>query len=187
MVEYITDNILTFTGLYTDEEIKCNIDFIYKRINDKRFNNESSFKNGKIRTDTLHNIIDERLRKMHLFQEDYIDTNNIKWRYIGVAPYIFYAEIKDGQHFKIHTDTGSIYDDENNIYSKMTMLTYLNDDYNGGNTVFYDINFKETNIINPQRNKTLIFDIDLFHEGKEVKGHIPKYWIGYELIFKKLI
>jgi hypothetical protein len=81
----------------------------------------------------------------------------------------------------IHTDTGSEYDVPNNMYSKFTFLTYLNDGFTGGCTKFYDDRLRETCVITPERNRTLVFDIDLFHSGEKVLDG-SKYWIGTELV-----
>ena len=61
----------------------------------------------------------------------------------------------------------------------------LNDDFENGKTLFYDHDFKHTVTIEPKKNRTLIFDIDLFHKGEQVsKGE--KYWIGTELVCNKV-
>lgn len=53
--------------------------------------------------------------------------------------------------------------------------------FEGGETVFFDSNFKQTRTVVPKRGKALMFDIDLWHKGNEVtKGQ--KYWIGCEII-----
>ncbi len=86
--------------------------------------------------------------------------------------------------FGIHTDTGLYYNDKDKIYTTHTLLIYLNDDFEGGTTVFYDSNFKITDTIIPKKGSCLIFDISLFHKGSVVsKG--SKYWIGCELIGPK--
>ena len=117
--------------------------------------------------------------------DKYIDRQNIKWEYLECPKYIMYTKIQADEFFGLHTDTGCQYDTRMNKYSKYTVLTYLNDDYEGGNTVFYNDNFKKTCEIKPKLNRTLIFDIDLYHQGCEVlKG--SKYWIGSELVCGKV-
>ena len=104
-----------------------------------------------------------------------------KWKIVNTCKYIFYVKYKQNESFDIHTDTGSIYNPAKNLYSKFTLLTYLNDDYIGGETVFYDTSLKETTKIIPKTNKTLIFDIDTFHKGNKVTEK-NKYWIGTEIV-----
>jgi len=180
----INFEISTFENLYTDEEIKENINFIEESINNKvKIFSTNDFSNGKIFNTIMPNKIYNRIK--NLIPKIYIDRNNIKWEFVNCVNYIFFAKYKPGQLFDIHTDTGHEYDIENNHYSKFTLLTYLNDNYKNGETIFYNDNFEETCRIIPKKNKTLIFDINLFHKGNYVENDC-KYWIGTELICKKL-
>lgn len=117
--------------------------------------------------------------------EKYIDRHGQSWKFISAPKYIMYAKIDTNQLFMIHTDTGCEYDDSRNLYSKFTVLTYLNDDYNHGATKFYNNDFQDTAVIMPKTNRTLIFDIDLFHSGEKVTSGC-KYWIGTELVASKV-
>jgi hypothetical protein len=108
----------------------------------------------------------------------------LDFKVVGACPSIFYGKICQNQSFVTHTDTGSVFDKKNNLYSKFTMLIYLNYDFLGGETVFYDNNLLETCRITPKKNKTLIFDIDLFHSGSIVTSG-TKYWIGTELLIQR--
>ena len=96
-----------------------------------------------------------------------------------------YAKIGQGQMFGIHTDTGYEFDQKKNMFSKFTVLTYLNDDFEGGSTIFYNDDLKETTRIIPQAGETLVFDIDRFHAGENVTNGI-KLWIGTELVCSRL-
>jgi prolyl 4-hydroxylase len=111
----------------------------------------------------------------------YTDTTSNTWNFVGAPKYIMYANISPGQRFGIHTDTGCEYDQRENKYSKFTVLTYLNSDFEGGQTQFYDDRFNKTHIIEPRTNRTLVFDIDLFHSGEPVVSG-SKFWIGTELV-----
>lgn len=90
---------------------------------------------------------------------------------------------KEGQQFNLHTDTGLFYDKFNREKSRWTLLIYLNDDYEGGNTLFYDDNFSLVKTIQPEKGKALLFDIDLFHRGDTIERG-EKQWIGCEIIGK---
>ena len=171
--------IMTFDNLYTVDEIKEHVKFIEMANNkEQRFTN-NKFKNGKIINEELSNLIFSRLE--NILPKMYIDRNMKKWKIVNSSKYIFYAKYENNEFFNIHTDTGSIYDPVNNLYSKFTLLTYLNDDYVGGETIFYDEILKETSKIVPKTNKTLIFDIDIFHKGNNVTKN-NKYWIGTEIV-----
>jgi hypothetical protein len=86
-----------------------------------------------------------------------------------------------GNLFGIHTDTGSVYDEIENKFSKMTTLVYLTDDFEGGTTNFFTDAFVPTCTIKPRRGRVLLFDIDRFHEASPVISGV-KRWIGVELV-----
>lgn len=89
-----------------------------------------------------------------------------------------------GDAFGIHTDTGLFYDRATGEKSRWTVLIYLNDDFEGGDTVFYDGDtWAETRRVRPEAGKALVFDIDLWHSGSPVTAGV-KRWIGCELIGK---
>lgn len=84
--------------------------------------------------------------------------------------------------FGIHTDTGLYYNIELNQKSRWTLLIYLNDNFDGGETVFYDTNtWNKVCEIKPEIGKALLFDIDLWHSGSPIVDG-EKYWIGCEII-----
>ena len=64
---------------------------------------------------------------------------------------------------------------------KYTLLIYLNEDFKGGETVFYDDNFRKTTTIAPKAGSALFFDIALWHEAEGILAG-KKYWIGTELM-----
>lgn len=101
------------------------------------------------------------------------------WKFDGVTKYVMYAVLEPGQSFPIHTDTGAEFSEE--CESKFTVLIYLNDDFDGGKTQFFDNNFVKTCSICPKRGRTLVFDIDLFHAGMSIESG-TKLWIGTELV-----
>ena len=111
----------------------------------------------------------------------YRDREGVSWTYESAPKFIMYSKINPGQQFPIHTDTGCEY---GKLTSRYTVLTYLNDDFEGGHTQFYNSEFKKTVSIVPKRGKTLCFDINLFHAGDEV-FKTAKYWIGTELVCRR--
>ena len=104
----------------------------------------------------------------------------MSWKFEGVTKYVMYALLKPGQSFPIHTDTGAEYSTDGK-QSKFTVLIYINDNFEGGTTQFYNKKFIKTFEIAPKSGRTLIFDIDLFHAGMPIK-HGIKMWIGTELL-----
>jgi hypothetical protein len=86
-----------------------------------------------------------------------------------------------GQEFNMHTDTGLFYDRKAQEKSRWTLLIYLNDDFEGGHTLFYDDAWKQTHDIEPVAGTALLFDIDLWHKGDVLQSGV-KHWIGCEII-----
>lgn len=174
--------IFTIDNLYTDEEIELFKNYVETADEKNRTFTSSPFKNGKMIQPDISSLMYSRIKQYLPYE--YIDRQNIKWNYLECPKYIMYAKIKTGEHFGLHMDTGCEHDTIKNKYSKYTILTYLNNDFLGGNTIFYNDNFIKTCEIKPLRNRTLIFDIDLYHQGSEVLNG-NKYWIGSELVCKK--
>jgi len=175
--------IFTIDNLYTSKEIELFKDYVENADDKNRTFTNSPFKNGKIIKPDFSSLMYSRINTC--LPDEYIDRQNTKWGYLEAPKYIMYAKVQPGEHFGLHTDTGCEYDMIKNKYSKYTVLTYLNNDFEGGSTIFYDDNFHKTCEIKPLKNRTLIFDIDLYHQGSQVlEGN--KYWIGTELVCKKL-
>ena len=178
----ISFEIFTIDNLFTNKELEEYKNFIENiDIKNRQFTN-SNFKNGKSINNDLSQYIYSKL--LPYLPNNYIDRNNKSWKFNSACKYIFYSKLESNQLFNLHTDTGSEYDDKQNIYSKYTALLYLNDDFEGGNTQFFDLNGKKTCTIIPKKNRILIFDIDLWHSGELItEGN--KYWIGTEILCNK--
>ena len=173
--------ICSITNLYTDYEIDYYIQQIDEfSTKDNQFNTRDIYKKIKQKDSTHSGLIFSRIK--HVLPEFYLDRKNIKWEIYGVSDYIFYSHIKENELIGIHSDNGTVYDPISNQYSKFTLLTYLTDDFVGGETLFYT---NEGIIqITPEKNKTILFDIDLFHEGvKVLEGE--KIWMKTEIVYRK--
>lgn len=145
------------------------------------------FKSGRLENKDISNLIYSKLK--HLLPNTYINSNNNQFKFISPTNSIFYSEVHENERFNIHKDSGSFFDNRSKSYSKFSTLTYLNgnEDFEYGNTQFYDENLNKTISITPKKNRTLIFDIDLFHSGEIVKNvTVPKRWLGTELICKEV-
>lgn len=82
--------------------------------------------------------------------------------------------------FSKHTDSNFI--KHNNLRSIFTVLIYLNDDFEGGETVFYT---DPTFIFRPLIGSCIIFNHNTLHEGRPVtKG--TKYIIRTDIVFERL-
>lgn len=172
--------VFTIDGLYTEEQIEEWHSYIDLSPRERPFTN-SGFKNGKVVmphvSSEMWDAVSEHLPVI------YKDRRNKSWQFARTSKYVMYAKVSPGQSFPIHTDTGAEFGPLEE--SKFTVLTYLNDNFEGGSTVFYDDSFNMTAEIAPKRGRTLVFDIDLFHAGTEVsKGN--KLWIGTEIVARPL-
>ncbi len=138
------------------------------------FTNAGNFTNNKWTDIDLATNFFNKLNKYNI-NDNIIRPNNI----ITSGKYI------KGDQFSLHTDTGLFYDIKNKEETRWTLLIYLNDNYEGGNTDFYLDNFSTIKTIKPKSGKAILFDIDLWHKGNEVLNG-TKYWIGCEIIGKMI-
>lgn len=175
--------VFTLDKLYTPDEIERFRQYIQSADIRNRNFTSSPFKNGKVIHTEWSSLMYKRIRP-HL-PDVYVDRQGLHWSFVESPKYIMYANVQQNQRFGIHTDTGCEYDLEANKYSKFTVLTYLNKDFEGGETKFYDDRFNNTLTIQPFQNRTLVFDIDLFHSGEPVVSG-SKFWIGTELVCAKV-
>lgn len=155
--------IVEFKDVLTNEECERYINEIENSTHTRPFTTSSNFKNIK--------YIDEQLANY------FYDKVKIGKR---ANKYIMCAKYTSGQNFNIHTDTGIYFNKKYKEYSKYTLLIYLNDNFDGGETIFYDDSLKEIKRIKPKKGSAIVFDMDIFHKGNLVTG--CKYWIGCELI-----
>lgn len=164
--------INTFDDFLSDEECKKFIDQIHEKKNKVGFTNHGLFQNDKYVDCDLATIFFNKLKKRS-------NNNN----FIKPNSLIMSGMYSSGDLFGLHTDTGLHYDVKNGMKSRYTLLIYLNDNFTGGETIFYDDMFNKIKQVQPHKGMGLIFDIDIWHEGKVVcNGH--KYWIGCEIIGK---
>ena len=119
--------IFTIDNLYSQDEINTYLNYVKNSDIKNRTFTYSDFKNGKMILPEISNNMFSKIK--HYLPDKYIDRNNNNWTYIKPSKYVMYANFIPGQQFNIHTDTGESYDEINNLYSKYTVLTYLNDDY----------------------------------------------------------
>jgi hypothetical protein len=169
----VIDNFLTKTecGQY--------IERIEKHINEK---NVTAF------TDHSEIITDKRV---DIITTDFFFKRLIEclpdFENIGANNLVMFAKYIPGTQFGLHTDTGLFYDRKNKIKSKYTLLIYLNDDYNDGETIFYPKileGSREQYKVVPKTGSAIIFEIENnYHEGANVTDGI-KYWIGCEILGK---
>ncbi len=163
-------DIITFPNFITDKECNAFIELSTNKVA-SNFTDSGKFTNKKWVDYELTNLFFCRLKEL---------TNDS--RYIKPNNLIMSGSYKPGDSFGLHTDTGLFYSKDTNTKSKWTLLIYLNNNFEGGETVFYDTDtWKEHCRIKPEKGKALLFDIDLWHRGMEITDGM-KHWIGCEII-----
>jgi predicted 2-oxoglutarate/Fe(II)-dependent dioxygenase YbiX len=88
------------------------------------------------------------------------------WRATGFNERFRYYRYDPGQQFAPHGD-GSLRR-ENGEESQLTFMVYLNDDFTGGETVFYEEPGKLRLSVRPERGMALIFVHRQWHAGAPV-------------------
>ena len=139
------------------------------------FTNTGNFDNKKWHDPLLASQFHQRLKEV-LGITDVLSPSLLRANSLVMT-----GRYKPGDSFNLHTDTGLYYNRETRTKSRWTLLIYLNDDFEGGTTEFFDDAWKPTRTVLPKAGTALLFDIDLWHRGVEVtKGE--KCWIGCEII-----
>jgi hypothetical protein len=187
-IQYDQNDLIIIDNLLNDKEITLSINLIEKlkeisknntKSDGKSFNYNTDFFNYRYPSHELSDLLYEKV-KPHLSE---FEDETGKWKPTKACNYIFMAKYNPNKKFNIHTDTGCY--SESDKRSTNTMLIYLNDDFQGGETSFYDLNFKHIISVKPKKGRAIIFNINLWHSGEEVKDN-NKLWIGTEIVSKRL-
>ena len=97
------------------------------------------------------------------------------WKLKGLNPQMKIYRYEVGQQFKMHRDIP--YRPSDNERSFVTMLIYLNEDYDGGETFFMD------GSIVPETGKCLLFQQNILHAGVKVTDGV-KYAIRTDVMYE---
>jgi predicted 2-oxoglutarate/Fe(II)-dependent dioxygenase YbiX len=101
------------------------------------------------------------------------------WEAIGLNERMRFYRYEFGQQFKRHVD-GPFRRNENEV-SKVTVLLYLNDDFSGGTTQFFD----PFQIVTPEAGQLLLFKHRQLHQGDPVTTG-RKYVLRSDIMYKKV-
>jgi prolyl 4-hydroxylase len=96
---------------------------------------------------------------------------------VGLNERLRFYRYTPGQSFSPHTD--GYFLRANGERSLLTLILYLNDDYTGGETRF----FQPEKLIVPRRGQALLFSHGLWHEGLPVTSGC-KYVLRTDVIYK---
>jgi predicted 2-oxoglutarate/Fe(II)-dependent dioxygenase YbiX len=110
---------------------------------------------------------------------DFVPADVYGWTAIGLNEQFRIYRYKDGQQFKLHPD-GAFKRDETE-HSKISVIIYLNDDFEGGETEFLDAVSDGT--IKPEVGKMLLFSHGQLHKGNPVPTG-TKYVLRTDIMYK---
>ena len=125
-------------------------------------------------------ITDETIqKKLWKYVYPHIPTIYKARQLVGFDKYKVYAlKYEPGQFFKTHTDGWSF--DKKGNKSLLTVQIYLNGDFQGGETKFY--NGHVPYIFTPTKGSLCIFDHDILHEGCILDKGI-KYCLRFNVLY----
>jgi predicted 2-oxoglutarate/Fe(II)-dependent dioxygenase YbiX len=93
---------------------------------------------------------------------------------VGLNERFRFYRYQHGQRFAGHVD--GVYRRSNGEESRLTLMIYLNDDFEGGETAFLNVTVK------PMRGMALAFRHELFHEGRQISRG-KKYVLRSDVMF----
>lgn len=97
----------------------------------------------------------------------------------GLEPKFKFNRYSVGQDFKPHNDTCLVKDKQQ---SSLTLIIYLNSDFTGGQTRFFEIETMQHVDVYAETGKAVIFDQDLYHAGLKVKSG-TKYTVRLDVMY----
>ena len=189
-VNHVGNGIFTISGLFTREE--C--DALIQRGEDLGYDKASIRTSGgpkmmsKIRNNDRAEFTDtafasELWARVEACVPPVLDGA----RATGLYPEFRFYRYDPGQRFKRHVD-GAV-DMPNGDRSKLTFLIYLNQGYDGGDTVFStyeygagDVIVHERRVV-PQTGMVLVFRHELKHEGEELTAG-RKYVLRTDVLYE---
>ena len=107
------------------------------------------------------------------------------WKIFTLNPLLRICKYDESQFFKKHYDSG-YHPIPYKQHSFKTCMLYLNEDFEGGETVFYnDDSSDEIARFKPLTGSCLIFNQQIFHEGLPVESN-NKYFVRTDIVYKKM-
>jgi hypothetical protein len=109
-------------------------------------------------------ILDEPTLAQMIWEraKDYVPGVLAGFRVVGINERFRFYRYDPGQTFRWHRD--GYFQRDNGERSRLTLMIYLNDEFEGGETCFEEV------VVRPQRGMALCFVHHLLHEGAEVKS-----------------
>ena len=99
--------------------------------------------------------------------------------FLEISKYLRFDRYTFGQSLKPKNNACMI---KNKLQTKLSLMIYLNDDFTGGHTRFFDVESMNYFDSKPQAGKALLFDQDVFYAGLRVTSGI-KYTLCVDIIY----
>jgi len=156
-------------------------DVLFSLIKDKQWENDT-VRNG---TDISSQSVDTSYRDSQsieipnseittLFAEYVVAVNNnMKWNLdIQSCPACKVIKYEKGGHIRFHND-GNMFDTEEHGQlkdktRKLSLVCWLNDDFEGGEFEFFDPLNNPESVIKPEKGKLVVFPSNLYHRVRPV-------------------
>lgn len=101
---------------------------------------------------------------------------------VCLNPRLRLLKYERGGYFRPHYDGFHV--DENKNVSLWTVQLYLNDEYEGGELIFYDDDMSWKKECKFKAGTAVIFDQEIYHAGSDVTGGV-KWAVRTDIMFKK--
>ena len=127
----------------------------------------------------------EQIYARHSPSQPPSDVSHADYAPVGVNPFLRVYRYDVGTRFPPHEDTPYIAPDGQRSF--LTVLLYLNDEFSGGETIFY-VDHKDSTVgsiaIHPKAGAVVIFPHELWHEGTEITAGW-KYVMRTEVMYAR--
>jgi hypothetical protein len=191
-IDEIKDGYIIYNG-FSDEEcqyliknIKYDQDVVFTNSNKEVYR-----KNLRTETDypklseKIYNRIKHFLPQKYVIEEDVDEFGTFskgEWEPSYLNPKIRICKYLNEGFFKPHYDGCYVINQHERSF--FTLMFYLNEDYEGGETSFLTKDDLKTIFsIKPKKGMMIFFPQDIYHEGKAVVGE--KYIFRTDIVFKR--
>jgi hypothetical protein len=113
------------------------------------------------------------------------DHHGALWEVVGLNERLWFLRYSPGDYFAPHPEC--CYERENGERSFITLMLYLNEGFDGGDTTFIDIDTDDTDTaigITPRTGNVLVFQHDIYHSGAKVTAGV-KYAMRTDVMFQR--
>lgn len=182
--EHISSRIWVVHDFFTPEECVSNIAFSEgEGYEDAPISTMSGPRMAKEVRDNTRVMVDDPEFAAKLFErlKPFVPEKMKVYEVVGLNERFRYYRYEDGQTFRKHYDGAYFRSDDE--YSQLTFMIYLNADFEGGETKFYDDWGNPTASIKPVQGMALLFEHEQLHEGAPVTAG-RKYVIRTDVMYR---